>query len=263
MTPEAYDHGVFCWNDLATSDPKGAKAFYASLFCWTIEDTDMGAAGIYTLLRLHGGDVGGAYALGDEEREMGAPSHWNAYVAVENCDETAAMARQLGGKVISEPFDIPEAGRMAVISDPQEAVLCLWQKDSFHSGAAKRGPAPGSVCWDELATTDATAAAAFYTRLLGWVSRDSSIPEVSYTEFLVGERPVGGMLEMTEEWGVALPHWLTYFSVADCDASVAQAQELGGSLIKEPFDIPKVGRIAVLADPQGAVFAVITLAEME
>jgi hypothetical protein len=260
VTPEAYDHGVFCWNDLATSDPDGAKTFYSALFGWTIEDTDMGTAGIYTILRLNGGDVGGVYALGDEEGEMGAPSHWNAYVAVDSCDETAATARQLGGKVISEPFDIPEAGRMAVIGDPQEAVLCLWQKDSFHAGAARRGPIPGSVCWNELATTDAAGAEAFYTRLLGWASRSGgSIPGIPYTEFLVGERSVGGMLEMTDEWGGAPPHWLVYFSVVDCDESVAKARDLGGAVIKDSFDIPNVGRMAVLADPQGAVFAVIKL----
>jgi len=261
MATDAYDHGAFCWADLATTDPDGAKTFYAAFFGWGSEDNDMGEAGVYTLLRLNGQEVAGLMTLCEEEKKQGIPPHWNAYVAVDSCDETVRRASELGGTVLAEPFDIPDAGRMAVIRDPQGAVLALWQRDSAHPGAAKLGPVPGSVCWTELATTDAAAAETFYTALFAWKAKDSSIPGVAYTEFMIGERPVAGMRQMTEESGGAPPHWLIYFVVSDCGNAVMQAGELGGSVIKEPFDIPDVGRITVLADPQGAVFAIIALAE--
>ncbi len=261
MATDQYDHGTFCWADVATSDPDGAKTFYAAFFGWGGEDNDRGEAGVYTMLRLNGQDVAGMMSLQEEERNHDIPPHWNAYVAVESCDETARRARDLGGTVLAEPFDIPDAGRMAVIGDPQGAVLCLWQRDGTHAGAAKLGPVPGTVCWTELATTDAAAAEAFYTALFGWTGKDSAASGVSYTEFWIGERSVAGMLRMTEEWGGAPPHWLLYFVVSDTDNAVTQAGELGGTVIKQPFDVPNVGRMAVLADPQGAVFAIITLAE--
>lgn len=261
MATDAYDHGAFCWADLATSDADGAKTFYAAFFGWGREDRDMGGDGVYTLLDLNGQYVAGLMSLCEDEQNQGIPPHWNAYVAVDSCEETVRRAQDLGGTVLVAPFDIPDAGRMAVIRDPQGAVLALWQRDSAHAGAAKFGPVPGSVCWTELATTDAAAAEAFYTALFGWKSKDSSIPGVTYTEFVIGERPAAGMLQMTEEWGGAPPHWLVYFAITDCDHAAAQAGELGGAVIKEPFDIANVGRIAVLADPHGAVFAIIAPAE--
>lgn len=262
MATDIYDHGAFCWADLATTDPGGAKTFYAAFFGWGSEDTDMGEPGVYTLMHLNAQNAAGLMTLREEQKNQGILPHWNTYVAVDSCDETARRARELGGAVLAEPFDISGAGRMAVIGDPQGAVFALWQRDSVHAGAAKLGPVPGSACWTELHTTDAVAARSFYTALLGWESRDSSIPGISYTEFLLGDRSIAGMLQMSEERSGTPPHWLVYFAVTDCDHAMAQVKALGGLVIKQPFDVPDVGRIAVLADPQGAVFAVIALTGM-
>jgi len=259
MATTVYDHGAFCWADLATPDPDGAKTFYAAFFGWGREDRDMGEDGVYTLLDLNGQYVAGMMTLCEEDKSHGVPPHWIAHVAVDSCDETAARARDLGGTVVTEPFDIPDAGRMAVLRDPQGAFIPLWQRDSAHPGAAQLEGVPGSVCWTELATTDDAAAQSFYTALFDWKAKDSSIPGVSYTEFLVGDRSIAGMLQMTEEWGDAPPHWLVYFTVTDCDQAAAQVEELGGSVVKPPTDVPDVGRFAVFADPQGAVFAVIAM----
>lgn len=261
MTTDAYDHGAFCWADLATSDTDSARTFYAAFFGWGSEDSGMGEAGDYTLLRLNGRDVAGLMALGEEEKKQGIPPHWNTYVAVDSCDETVRRAQDLGGVVLAAPFDIPDAGRMAVIQDPPGAVLAVWQRDGVHPGAAKLGQVPGTVCWNELATTDTAAASAFYTRLFGWRCRESSLPGMTYHEFQLNGLPVGGMLQMTEEWGGAPPHWLVYFHVADCDNAERQGKELGAAVLKESFDISGVGRIAVFADPQGAAFAAIAVAE--
>jgi hypothetical protein len=258
MATEPYDHGRFCWTDLATSDAKAAKRFYGPLFGWSFEDIPMGEGDSYTMARLDGADVGGLYRMLAEQLSAGVPPHWSAVVAVDSCDATVDQVPALGGRVLQPPFDLA-AGRMAVIADPQGAALSLWQRDSLHAGAARLGYVHGTLCWTELDTTDTAAAAAFYGPLMGWATRSTPMPDGPYTEFLLGDTSVAGMMAIRPEWGDVLPNWLVYFTVADCAASAAQVSELGGAVLNGPFDVPGVGPMAVVRDPQGAVFAVIEM----
>src|ERR671917_2830351 len=120
---ERYEPGTFCWVDLATTDPAGAKAFYGELFGWEAEDMPAGEAGTYTMLRLDGDEVCALYELAAGRREQGIPSHWLSYVSVEDAYATASRARELGGTVFGEAFDIDGDGRMVVVQDPTGAVL--------------------------------------------------------------------------------------------------------------------------------------------
>ncbi|PYQ18722.1 MAG: hypothetical protein DMF81_24045 [Acidobacteria bacterium] len=144
--------GQFCWPELATTDQPAAKAFYTSIFGWTTEDMPIGLGATYTMLKLRGLEVGAIYEQGKEEAGRDVPPHWNVYVSVVSADETAARARQLGPKVAAEPFDVTDAGRMAVVQDPSGASVCLWQ-GRRHMGA-RIVDEPGAMCWCELATTD-------------------------------------------------------------------------------------------------------------
>lgn len=249
--------GTFCWADIATSDPDAAKAFYGGLFGWTWEDRDMGPHGVYTVLRSDDADVAGLLALGVDRLQEGTPPHWSSYVAVPDCDAVTDRANALGAAVLAEPFDIAGAGRMAVLRDPQGAVISLWQSET----TGDEQPAcegPGTVCWNELATTDRTAAISFYGELFGWRAESQPVPgEQPYIVFMMGDRPAAGALEMDERWGGVPPHWLVYFAVEDCDSTAARATELAGAVVTGPMDIENVGRLAVLRDPQGAAFAVI------
>jgi predicted enzyme related to lactoylglutathione lyase len=139
-------------------------------------------------------------------------------------------------------------GRMAVLADPQGAVFAIWEAKR-HWGVTIRDEA-NTLCWNELATHDPAAAAAFYKALTGWTAKSS--PE--YTEWRLGETPIGGMRTINEGEPTP-PSWMPYFMVDDCDATTAKAQSLGGVACVEPRDLPGVGRFAVLIDPQGAVFA--------
>jgi hypothetical protein len=251
-----HEPGTFCWPELATSDAAGAKTFYAGLFGWTSEDMPAGPDQTYTMLRLSGKDVGALYAKGAQEESV--PPHWNCYVSVESADETAKKAKELGGAVLADPFDVFDLGRMAVLQDPTGAVFCLWQPRR-HIGARILDE-PGALCWSECTTSDTEAAGRFYTRLFGWTQKtDAGSPP--YTEFLLRGRPIGGMIGIQKERGDVPPHWLVYFAVGDCDGSAARAKELGGAIHVPPKDIEHVGRFAILADPQGAIFAVIRLSE--
>ncbi|MBI4876091.1 MAG: VOC family protein [Acidobacteria bacterium] len=254
---ERHPAGAFCWVELGTTDVAAAKAFYGGLFGWTAEDMPMGEGQAYTMLKLAGLETGAMYKLTAEMLQQKIPPNWMLYVTVESVDATMEKVKENGGQVAVGPFDVGEAGRMAVIRDPQGAVVSMWQAKG-HIGIRVAGAA-GSLCWSELATTDRVGARQFYTQVFGWGTKIGQMGPVEYTQWLVGEMPVGGMLEMTEEWEGAPPHWMPYFLVADCDASADQSKALGGTVCVPPTDVPNEGRFAVLQDPQGAYFSIIRL----
>ncbi len=249
--PQVTSHlpGSFCWVELATSDWQGAQRFYTQLFGWTTNEIPMAPGQPpYVMLQKDGLDVGALYERKD------VPPNWGSYVAVASADDTAKKARTLGAKVLAEPFDVFDSGRMAVVQDPQGAVFSLWQPKQ-HIGARLIGE-PGSFGWNELYTNDPAASKRFYTGLFGWKTKDS--PE--YTEWINAEKEIGGMMQIKPEWGGMPPNWTIYFMVTDCDATVAKAKSLGGRVGVGPMDIEHVGRFAMLSDPAGAMFAVIKLA---
>ncbi len=252
-----HEPGMFCWVELATSDGEAAKKFYTTLFGWSVKDNPMDV-GVYSMLQNNGKDAGGLYQMGPEQ--AGMPPNWSSYVCVESADETAARAKELGATVRMEPFDVMEHGRMAVIQDPTGAVFSLWQPRS-HIGA-RVVMEPGAFCWNELYTTDPKKAGAFYSELLGWSGEKMPIPSGEYTIFTSGTGGMAsGMMAIPKEWAGMPPNWLVYFAVADCEESVEKATSLGASVTVPPMDVPNVGRMSILADPQGAAFAVIKLAD--
>jgi len=258
MTEQTTTTGTFCWNELATADADAATSFYKALFGWKTEDAPMPGdmPGRYVLFKLGDTDIGGGYAMVGEMFE-GVPSHWLSYVAVDDVDAALAKAEQLGAHVVWPAMDVPDIGRMACFEDPTGARLAVF-KSAGKSDRPDLGRRLNAFCWYELNTNDLAKASAFYTELLGWKA-DRKPGPTPYTEWMLDGCVVGGALQMDPAWGEIPPHWQVYVSVADCDATAAKAQELGGRVELPPTDIPEVGRAAVLADPTGADIAVITL----
>lgn len=253
--------GFFCWWDLGTTDLNAAKTFYTSLFGWSYEDMPMGEGGeVYTMFSYNGKHVCGAANLMPDQREQGIPPHWSSYVLVENADETAAKVTAAGGTVLFPPMDIFESGRMTMFMDPAGAVLGVWQAKN-HPGALHMFDV-GGVCWNENMTKSAAAATTFYSTVFNWTPQVNDMDGMQYTMWNLDGKNVGGMMEMGPEMGEVPPHWMMYFTVADCDASVAKAQELGATAVVPPQDIPGIGRFAMLRDPQGAHFSIIKLVPM-
>jgi predicted enzyme related to lactoylglutathione lyase len=250
-----HEPGTFCWVELGTSDGEAAKKFYTSLFGWTVNEYPMGEGGTYTMLLKNGKEAGALYPLGPEQK--GVPPHWGSYVAVDSADDAAVQAKKLGATVILEPFDVMQHGRMAVVQDPTGAVFSLWQPNE-HRGAQVVNE-PGAFCWNELYTTDPKKAADFYMGLFGWTKNARHMDFGEYVIFEKGGTMKAGMMKTPSEWGPIPPHWLVYFAVDDCDATVAEAKPLGAKAVVEPFDVENVGRMSILADPQGAGFAIIKL----
>ena len=251
-----HEPGSFSWVELATSDPQAAKSFYAALFGWTAVDNPMGPGpeDIYTRLQLGGKDVAALYKMMKEQAARGVPPNWLCYVTVASADEAAKKARELGGTVLAEPFDVQDYGRMAMLQDPEGAVFAVWQPRT-HIGI-QRVEEAGTPSWCELSTRDAARAGKFYTSLFGWGLKTS---DPAYSEITRGGVPIGGILPMGPEMAEVPPHWGVYFQVADCDAAAARAQALGGQVCFGPQDVANVGRFAVVQDPQGAAFSVIQL----
>lgn len=267
---DGYIPGVPCWIDTSQPDPDAACSFYGGLFGWEFEDAmPPGSPGKYFMARIRGGDVA---AVGSIPEGAPAAAMWNSYIWVDNADETAAKARDAGGEIAMAPFDVLDAGRMAVLTDPEGAAFCVWQPGS-HKGA-KVVNEHGSLNFNTLNTRDPAAAEAFYGAVFGW--KTLTIPAgvmwtlPGYGDHLEEKTP--GLREQMAQMGAPdgfidvvaalrpiaagdadTAHWGVTFAVDDVAAIAAKARELDGEVVRGPVDAPWA-RLAVIRDPQGATF---------
>ncbi len=254
---ESYAHGQFSWVDLMTTDMDGASGFYRQVFGWDRQDQDTQGGPPYAMWHMGDAAVGGMGEIGAEMQAAGMPPVWNSYVTVDDAEAVTARVEGLGGKVTMPVMQIMDAGWMAFLADPEGAQFAIWQKNT-HPGSGICNE-PGSLCWNELATRDVDRACEFYGALLGWTFNDMPNAHTRYVAAHVGEGMNAGIMQMDEEWGDMPSHWMVYFATDDADAASERVTQAGGKVCHGPFDIP-VGRMAVLNDPQGAVFSIIRLA---
>jgi predicted enzyme related to lactoylglutathione lyase len=247
---ESYQQGTPSYVELITPDQGAATEFYRALFGWEVEDVPMGDAGHYVTVSKEGDSVAG---IGGQMPGMeGHPAFWNVYLAVDDVDAVAAKVTDAGGEIEAGPFDVMEHGRMAAIKDPSGARVSLWQAKA-HIGTA-RANEPGTPVWNELVSPDLAAATQFYTDVLGVDWEKVPMEGGEYTCLVVAGRQVAGAMPPMME-GVP-PHWNVYFNVESVDDTVARAAGLGATVVAPAFDVEGVGRMAVLADPQGGMFNV-------
>ena len=254
MTDTKLIPGIFCWLELGTTDQQAAKNFYTSLFGWTVNDSPMGTGELYSMFMLHGREVAAGYTLRPGQKQMGVPPHWMLYVSTDSADESAKKTEQLGATVLVQPFDVFTYGRMAVIQDPTGAIFSIWQAMSNQGIRARNEE--GALCWADLNTRDTEAAKNFYSSLFGWeIVADEKDPS-GYLHIKNRGEFIGGMPPSKHLPPQAPPHWLPYFQTADCDGMAARAKSLGAKFYLDPMTMENVGRFGILADPQGASFAI-------
>jgi predicted enzyme related to lactoylglutathione lyase len=275
---DGYPAGVPCWLDTAQPDPEAAVSFYTGLFGWEFEDRmPADSPGRYFVAQLHGRDVA---AVGSQPEGLPPTPVWNTYVWVDSADAATAKAKDAGGRVLVEPFDILDAGRMAMLADPEGAAFSVWQAKE-HKGAQLVNE-PGTWNFSELNTRDRNGAEAFYRALFGWElqSFDLGAGEFNFWRLsgygdhlakrdpdlrdrLEADSAPGGFEDAVAALvpiaGDSSPeempaHWSVTFAVDDADAVADTAAKLGGKVLAAPFDAPYV-RMTVVSDPQGAVFA--------
>ena len=258
---DSHPPGEFCWYDLFSKDLAASKTFYAGLFGWTADDQPTEGEGSepYTMFVQSGDTVAGGGQMNREMLEGGTPPSWNAYVSVERLEPVLERVTAAGGTVIFPPVDVFDVGRLAYFANPEGAILALWQPKS--NVGATRVDEPGTVCWVELATRDLARATAFYREVFGWHDVENPHgPPSGYRTMTLGAKNVGGILQMTEEWGEMPAHWSVYFEVDDAAASAERVKQLGGEVKFGPFETP-VGQIAVCTDDGGAHFYLMQLSD--
>jgi predicted enzyme related to lactoylglutathione lyase len=239
-----YEHGVPSWVDIGLPDLQSGLRFYTELFGW--ESQDMGEeSGHYTIVSKNGKHV----AALSNAQDAGPP-RWTTYVNVDDADAATEQAKAAGGTVVMPPMDVMSAGRMAIFADTTGAFVAIWQPGD-HLGAQLVNE-PGTYVWGELSTSDLGKSKDFYTAVFGWGWGGSD----EYAEAQVNGRTVAGVMPRPEGMPAEVPdHWLVYFGTADLDGDAKRAQDLGATVVVEATEIPGIGRFSVLADPQGAVFA--------
>jgi predicted enzyme related to lactoylglutathione lyase len=253
MEITSYKPGTPSWIDLGSPNTDESAAFYGTLFGWEVLPA-MPDSGGYRMCHHNGRPVA---AFGGQ-MQPDIPPYWTTYVSVTDADATAKAVETAGGRVLQAPMDVFDQGRLAVFADPNGAVFSVWQPNKFAGAGVVNEP--NTLTWNELTTRKSDRAIVFYSEVFGWTANAMPGGEgVDYSVWMLDDGPVGGMLPMDDTFPPDLPpFWQVYFSVADTDATVAKAVELGGSVQMEPSSTPQ-GRMAVLRDPHGAMFAVIAM----
>jgi uncharacterized protein len=252
----SYAPGTPCWVDLSTPDLEAAEKFYGPLFGWEIPELPNSAEmGGYRRAKKGGRDVAGAMPLMQE----GQPPAWSTYVSVADADAIARAVQENGGTMIAEPMEVASYGRLAMFTDPEGAFFGIWEPADFPG--AELVNESGTFSWNELETRDPAAAKEFYGRVFGWEFDEESMGEKVYNVARVGEARVAGMADISGRMPDEIPaHWMTYFGVASADEAVEKVESGGGAVQFGPIDM-SVGRFAMVTDPAGAAFAVISFAD--
>jgi len=250
-----YLNGEPCWADVVAGDVDAAKEFYGALFGWTYAEAGP-EFGNYVMAQRHGYPVAGISPPPPGSEQV--PSAWTLYLAAHDLDGTASRVHRYGGKIIMGPMEIVDNGRMLFAVDPTGAAFGVWEAGR-HTGSQLYGE-PGALCWAEVNTRDAEAADTFYRALFDYDQRQlGDGNQFDYTVWSLGGDNRCGRLLMTESWEGIPPNWMVYFAVDDTDEAADRARLAGGQLQQPPFDSAQ-GRIAVMADPNGAVFSIIDAA---
>jgi uncharacterized protein len=244
--------GRFVWHELHTTDRAKATKFYATLLGWETKEVTLDPSDPYVLCLRAGQQEAG---ITKSKAPASVPSHWIPYIAVDDVDQAAAKATELGGKILLAPTDIPTIGRFAAVKDPQGAPFAVYKDAKPYPTEADKPPV-GAFCWEELVTNDPEAAAKFYATLFGYTVEAQDVgPMGTYRVLKRGDRMTAGIMQIPPQAPHAA-HWIEYVHVSDVDGTVRNAKELGATVHAAPQDIPKIGRFAVLGDPTGAAFAV-------
>jgi predicted enzyme related to lactoylglutathione lyase len=246
-----YHVGTFVWFDLLTNDVPGTKRFYGELFNWEFE-AEPSDDSFYATIKKNGTPIGSAIYLKRTDIKV-SESRWLSYLSVPDVDRAADHARHGGGVVLKEPWDFPDRGRIAIVRDPQGAMLALIR--------AKNGDPPdvdlavGKWMWNELWTTDVDAAITFYKTLVGLKHEtiDLSMGD-TYHQLKQAGRTRAGVVPIP--WEDVNPNWLPYVAVSDISATIALAKTLGGTVVIEPDDTISDDSVAVIVDPSGAALAI-------
>jgi predicted enzyme related to lactoylglutathione lyase len=243
MNATTHTHGRVVWRELFTDDVQRAKGFYGEMFGWVFKDMPMGPnEPPYPIAQVGGKGIGG---IAHKPPGAPGPSFWLSYVSVPDVDAALAKAQAGGGAAAFGPFDVPEVGRIAALSDFAGAVIGLIHSVNGDQPAAM--PGLGEFCWETISSPDLERARSFYRSVFGWTEQGMG----GVTVFGTGPRPEDGVADLQLADGMP-PSWATYVVVETIETARARAERLGATSVVPLIEIPNVGRIAFVQDPTGA-----------
>ena len=259
--PDSYAHGVFNWVDLATSDAKAAQTFYGGLFGWQFKEMPVPDRPPYTMAFHQGRAVTAICSLSDNMPTSSQPPQWQSYINVNNIEQCVEAWIQAGGKILMPPFPVMEYGDMAVVQDPTDAVVNLWQAKSHHGAGIINEP--NTYCWSELQTRGADKAVAFYQSVFDWETEVDEKPP-NYVICKVNGNRHCGIFDMDKaQLPPEIPvNWSVYFNVENLADSMEKVKALGGKVLMEPIEVDP-GPFTTILDPQGATLTLIQLREIK
>lgn len=256
-------HGSWIWYELMTPDAQASRTFYEGVVGWTIDaDSVMPGDTEYRMIHAPDGEAGGVLTLTREMQDGGAYPGWFGYIGVDDVDATADAVKAAGGTVHMSPTDVPDVGRMAMVSDPQGVPLYIMRGFSAEDSTAFARMGQGHVSWNELQTSDADAGFAFYQAQFGWEKAGGMPMPWGEYSFLRG-KDAGDAMDAV--WGAMMPRekddqpigWTYYFRVPDIEAAHAKVKQLGGNPLADPMEVPGGERVFHATDPHGAVFGLV------
>lgn len=250
-------HGMPIWYELLANDVKAAMAFYERVVGWTAQPSPPGTPHGYQMIDTGHGFVGGTMQLTDDMRKGGAKPTWLFYVGVEDVDATAKAVEQAGGKLLMKPFEIPNAGRAAMIADPQGIPFYVMRGSTDAPSTAWERTGMGKCNWNELATSDQAAANQFYATLFGWKYPEKMAMPGDAGDYVfvdVGDKRIGATMKQSADQPKG---WTFYFRVPDIDEAAQKVKAGGGKVHAGPMDVPGGDRIIVASDPEGVPFGLV------
>ena len=250
-TTRPVEAGMFCWHEVLANDVEKVSGHYAELFGWSVLEYPLPDETIRVFMR--GDDVVAGCGAAPRDKASDAV-RWRSFVTVDDPAATTTRAGELGGRVLVPPTDLP-MGTYAVIEAPGGSELGL-----FRGGDGRNAVGIGAVMHNELLARSLAEASAYHRDLFAWhpVEHDMGSPYVVFHGGGVDGPMRGGAMAPPPDAKLERDMWLPYVQVEDCDATADRAVSLGGRIAAPPMDIPTVGRIAVLLDPEFATLAIWT-----
>jgi predicted enzyme related to lactoylglutathione lyase len=253
-------HGSFIWYELMTPDPAGAKAFYDAVVGWDIEPEPSGEMD-YRMIRSGDGNAGGVMRLTEEMASHGARPIWLGYINVDDVDRSVTAIEQSGGKALMPAFDIPDIGRIGLVTDPDGAPFYLMKPTppAGRENAVSDVFSPNKVgrcSWNELSAADPAAARKFYGEHFGWTS-DDFMPMGEMGEYRFFDHHGVRIGALSGVMARQLPKWRYYFRVPSIAKAAEATAAAGGAVLMGPHEVPTGDHIIIGTDPQGAEFALV------
>jgi predicted enzyme related to lactoylglutathione lyase len=249
--------GKFFWYELMTADAAASRDFYGHVIGWTFSEMPGGDMP-YTIISAGERPVGGMLTLNEDMKAGGARPGWLGYIHADDVDAKVKEIEAAGGAVHLPPRDVPNAGRIAMVSDPGGApfyVMAPRPPEGSPPPAPIAPTTPGAFSWHELyAGQGQKAAFDFYSGLFGWESMHEMDmgPMGVYRLFGADGVQLGGMMDKPAN--IPVSFWGFYTTVDGIDAAVARLKEKGGQVLHGPMEVPGGSWIAQAMDPQGAPF---------